>query len=201
MTTDIYYKNLVSLLKEKDNYNKEKILNKIYNSKTLTEKCILIRNYLSPQSTDMEKIIKTELKINNAIDNTSGDGMKNNIKYEIKYSGHAKKSKLNFVQIRPDHNVDEYILICYNMYDKSSNLGKGYCFKIPHEKINELIIKYGGYAHGTKKCLEKITETNLKGRNCEYALRCNPNAKNGSKDNNLWNELCKYEVTYESKNF
>lgn len=197
----INFKNLVKLLKEKDNFNKENILNKIYNSKTLTQKCILIRNYLSPQSTDMEKIIKKDLKLNNAVNNTSGDAEKNGIKYEIKYSGHGKKSKLNFVQIRPDHDIDIYILVCYNMYDKSSELGKGYCFKIPNENMNELIIKYGGYAHGTKKCLEKITEKNLKGRNCEYSLRCNPNAKKSSKQYKLWLELCKYEVNYEKKNF
>ena len=52
---------------------------------------------------------------------------------------HAKNSKLNFVQIRPDHNVDYYIFIAYNMYE-NENIGKGHIFKIPSNNLYELIV-------------------------------------------------------------
>jgi hypothetical protein len=193
---------LVQQMKQKSNIDMNKILDKIISCQSLTDICILGREYLSPQGTNMESIIKEHLNIGPKIDETSGDGCKNNINYELKVSIHSINSKFNFVQIRPDHNVHYYILIGYNMYDIfDQNKGKGYVFKVPSDTMYDLIIKYGGYAHGTKKVLgNTITLENLKGRNCEYALRCNPNAKKG-KDYTLWNELLKYEVTYSKDNF
>ena len=140
-----------------------------------------------------------DLLINKPNNETSGDGCKNNINYEIKVSLHGKQSNLNFVQIRPDHKIDFYIFIGYNMYNNNT-LGKGYIFKIPSDSLYELIIDYGGYAHGTFKKLGKISQDNLKDRNCEYVLRCDPNAKKGKKYD-LWNELLKYEVEYKHSNF
>lgn len=107
---------------------------------------------------------------------------------------------ISFVQIRPDHNIDYYILISYNLYDTSSKIGKAFVFKIPSNSLYELIVKYGGYAHGTCKQLGKITIHNIKGRNCEYALRCDPNKKKG-KNYDIWKELLKYEVDYINKEF
>lgn len=190
---------LVKNMKLKENENKRKdIIEKINKCDTLTKKCILVREYLNPQSTIFESIIKKDLLISPPINNTSGDGCKNNKNYEIKSSVHAKHSKINWVQIRPDHNIDFYILIAYNMYENDS-IGKAYVFKIESNILYNLIVKYGGYAHNTIKVLGKITIENIKGRNCEYALRCNPNIKKGN--NNLWNELLKYEVEYNSNNF
>lgn len=192
---------LVKQMKLKEDINNKKhILNEILKAKTLTDKCILARYYLAPQSTDFEIICKKDLNIDKPLNSTSGDGRKNNINYEIKISVHSKNSKINFVQIRPDHNVHFYILIAYNMYDNSLN-GKAYIFKIPSEKIYELIINYGGYAHGTCDALGKITAENIKGRNCEYALRCNIKSKDSKNHNLLWNEFMKYEVEYNSDNF
>lgn len=61
-------------------------------------------------------------------------------------------------------------------------------------------VRFGGYDHRTCTVLGKITSDNIKGRNCEYALRCDPNAKKG-KNFELWNEFMKYEVEYEPENF
>ena len=85
------------------------------------------------------------------------------------------------------------------MYE-NEKLGEGYIFKVPSQVMYNLIIRYGGYAHGTCSKLGKITEYNIKGRNCEYALRCDPNAKKG-KNYELWNEFMKYRVEYISDNF
>ena len=79
-------------------------------------------------------------------------------------------------------------------------LQRNFIFKIPSNNLYELIVNYGGYAHGTCDKLENITIDNIKGRNCEYALRCDPNAKKG-KNLELWNEFIKYEVEYNADNF
>ena len=198
ISNDLDLARIVSEMKMRDEKNKGEILKKIVSQSTLTEKCIMARNYLSPQSTELEKICKTDLKIGPRINETSGDGHKNGKNYEIKSSIHANKSKLNFVQIRPDHNVDYYIFIAYNMYE--NDIGRGYIFKVPSNIVYGLVVEYGGYAHGTCAILGKITPDNIKGRNCEYALRCDPNAEKG-KNYDLWNQLKKYEVGYCAENF
>lgn len=190
---------LVKQMKARETKDKKHILEKITNEKTLTGKCILSRQYLTPQSTDLETICKKELDIGNALNSTSGDGHKNGINYEIKASIHANKSKINFVQIRPDHDINCYILIAYNMYENDT-IGNAHIFKIPSHIVHDLIVRFGGYAHGTCAVLGQITSDNIRGRNCEYALRCNPNAKKG-KDFELWNEFMKYEVEYDPDNF
>lgn len=197
--TEVALSTIVSEMRIKDKNNKQVILQMITNQPTLTGKCIMARNLLTPQSTEMEKIFKNDLKIDNQIDEISGDGHKNGKNYEIKISIHANKSKINFVQIRPDHNVDYYIFIAYNMYENDS-IGQAYIFKIPSNIVYDLIIQYGGYAHGTCSILGKITIDTIKGRNCEYALRCDPNSKKG-KTFDLWNEFKKYEVGYDAENF
>lgn len=198
-TIDFELSKLVSVMKDKEEIEKSHILKKVSQQETLTGKCIMARNYLTPQSTDLEYICRRDLDIGPPVNETSGDGNKNGINYEIKTSIHAKKSKINFVQIRPDHNVDSYIFIAYNMYENDT-IGKAHIFKVPSNIVYEMIVNYGGYAHGTCAKLGKITIDNVKGRNCEYALRCNPNAKQG-KNFELWNELLKYEVEYKADNF
>ena len=198
-TNEYLLSTLVSDLRAADCKNKEYILEKITQQKTLTGKCIMARNYLSPQSTELETICKKDLGIDGPINKTSGDGYKNGKKYEIKTSVHANKSQINFVQIRPDHNVDFYIFIAYNMYEKN-DIGRAYIFKVPSNIVYKLIVLYGGYAHGTCSVLGPITYDNIKGRNCEYALRCNPNTKKG-KSFDLWKELKNYEVEYNAENF
>lgn len=185
-------------LKESEK-NRQMLVELIQEEPDLTNKCIYCREYLPAQSTDMETIMKKDLRIGPPINATSGDGCKNNIHYEIKYSGHSKMSQLNFVQIRPDHNVDYYIFVGYNMYDDMVK-GKAYIFKIPSHIVYDLVVKFGGYAHGTVGQLGKITYDNLKGRHCEYALRCNPNVKKG-KNKLLWDELLKYETEYHHECF
>ena len=166
---------------------------------SLVEKFILLRRGVTPQSTVPEAMIMRDLKIGRPLNETSGDGHKNGINYELKFSLHTKDGGFNFVQIRPDHAVDYYLVGGYNLFE--GEIGKAYIFKVPAEKIYELLPEYGGYAHGTVKELGKITCDNIKGRGCEFALRPNPNANEGTKPKKLWNELLKYEVEYLPENF
>ena len=190
---------LVSEMREEEEINKAYILKKIYNEPTLTGKCIMVRKFLRPQSTDLEAICKKDLGIGPPINETSGDGNKKGINYEIKSSIHAKKSKFNFVQIRPDHDVHRYIFLVYNLYENET-IGNAHIFNVPSDNVYSLIVKYGGYAHGTIGKLGQITIDNIKGRHQEYSLRCDPNTKQG-KNFELWNELIKYEVEYNPDNF
>lgn len=190
---------MVSEMRIRDKKDKSFIFKTITSQTSLIGKCIMARKYLNPQSTTLEKICKIDLKINDPLDNISGDGHKNGINYEIKISIHSNKSKINYVQIRPNHNIDCYIFIAYNMYE-DNDIGRAYIFKIPAYIVYDLIVQYGSYAHGTYSILGEITSDNMKKRNCEYALRCNPNSKNG-KNYQLWNEFKKYEVEYDSINF
>ena len=170
-------------------------------SLSLVEKCVLMRQYFGPQSTISEKILKTDLEMGDAPDEHSGDASKDGLNYEIKASLHANNSKFNFVQIRPDHTVDYYVFLGYDLFHQDeAGLGKSYLFKIPSNDVYELIVEFGGYAHGTVKKLGKITRENLKGRGCEYALRVSPQCK-GKKNTALWQRLLSYEVAYDPSNF
>ena len=86
---------IVKQMKLRETKDKKHILEKIKNEKTLTGKCILTRQYLPPQSTDLETICKKDLDIDKALNSTSGDGHKNGINYEIKASIHANNSNIN----------------------------------------------------------------------------------------------------------
>ena len=162
----------------------------------LLNKCILCKYYMSAQewATEMEQFIKKQLKINNKINEISGDGNKNNKNIEIKVSLGSKDGQFNIVQIRPDHDIDYYLFVGYNLFDE--DLGKAYVLYIPSEDLYKLLPKYGGYSHGTKRKLDEITPDNIKGRNCEYSLRANPNKKTSTKTRKLWNELKKYEIEF-----
>ena len=189
---------LVNQMRVECNIDNTCIIKDIESERTILAKCIKARKYLKPQSTVFEKIVKKDLEIGDKVDNTSGDGIKNGVNYEIKCSLWSKKSDFNFIQIRPDHNVQYYIFIGYNLFE--GEYGEVYVFKIPSKKIYKLIIKYGGYTHGSKTKLGEITKDTLKGRNCEYALRVNPNIKKGNKYK-LLKKMLKYRVEYDKSIF
>lgn len=174
---------------------------KLNKATTLTEKFLILRDAVNAQSAGkkVEAMIMKDLNIGPPLDKTSGDGNKNNINYEMKFSLHDKDGKFNFVQIRPDHKIDFYIVGGYNIWE--GEIGKAYICKVPSEELYKLIPEYGGYAHGTVEEYGEITCDNIKGRNCEFALRPNPNGKEGTKPKKLWNEIKKYEVDYLPENF
>ena len=150
-------------------------------------------NNLSGQFTGpvLEKYIK--VKYNMTKNNASlcnGDLKCNEKNVEIKASNGGKENnKFNFVQLRMNHNC-EYILTAYHIdYINLDNLGELYIFKLNKENIKPLIVKYGGYAHGTIGELGEITMDALNDTDNpkEYALR----PKYGDK---CWIELLNYRV-------
>jgi len=77
----------------------------------------------------------------------------------------------------------------YIDYTNLDNLGELYIFKLKKEDIKPIIVKYGGYAHGTIGELGEITMDDLNDENNqkEYALR----PKYGDK---CWIELLRFRM-------
>lgn len=150
-------------------------------------------NNLSGQYTGsvLEKYIKIKYKMTkNNVSSCNGDLKCNEVNVEIKTSNGGKENnKFNFVQLRMNHNC-EYILTAYYIdYANLDNLGELYIFKLNKENIKPLIVKYGGYAHGTIGDLGEITMKDLNDSNNpkEYSLR----PKYGD---NCWIELLKFRI-------
>ena len=127
-----------------------------------------------------------------SVQSSSGDTLfDNKINFEIKVSNGGKNNKcFNYVQIRMNHQVDEYLLTAYYISEQNLNTnGELFIFRLKKEQIKTIIKKYGSYAHGTIKKLGKITEEELNNitNDKEYAFR--PTYKDA-----LWKELLKFRV-------
>lgn len=200
--TKFDYKQIVKELKDKKYLeDKKNAIKQAQESDILLEKCVLMRVYTSPQSTDAEKIIKNDLEIKDPLDNISGDGIKNDVKYEIKVSVHDEKCKVNIRQIRPHHNIDYYIIVSLNLF-KGDN-GEANVFKIPAKTIYQLVAEYGGYTHGTISKNGSVTKESLEdgSKLHEYSLTADPNASEETKSKKLWNRFLEYKVEYTKESF
>lgn len=124
----------------------------------------------------LERFIRIKFNYSkNKADLLSGDCHKNGENVEIKVSlGGSSHSKFNFVQIRPSHYCEKYILTAYNLsYDNLESEGLLYIFKLNKEEIKKIIVSFGSYAHGTIKENGKITFESLNDSTStkEYAIR------------------------------
>ena len=124
----------------------------------------------------LERFIRTKFNyIKNKAEDCIGDCSKDGKNSEVKVSlGGEAHTKFNFVQIRPSHDCDNYILTAYHLSSENvESEGELYIFKIPKEYIKKIIMSYGGYAHGTIKEHGAITINSLSDEKSikEYALR------------------------------
>ena len=124
----------------------------------------------------LERFIRTNFKyVKNNANECTGDCSKDGKNSEVKVSiGGATHSKFNFVQIRPAHDCDDYILTAYHLcHDNVVDEGDLYIFKISKTDIKKLIVLHGGYAHGTIKEHGAITSESIEVEHVikEYALR------------------------------
>lgn len=119
-----------------------------------------------------------------------GDLQYNQTNIEIKISNGGKENnKFNYVQIRMNHNC-EYILTAYYISnDNIETMGELFLFKLNKTDMNQIILKYGGYAHGTVQKLGTITKDDLENpmNDKEYAIR----PKYGDK---CWCELLRFRI-------
>lgn len=168
--------------------------NEILKYKTIKEAHIYCKiNNLSGQISGplIEYFIKNKFNmIKNNSSQCIGDLKHNNVNFEIKVSNGGKDNKnFNYVQLRMNH-VCEYLFTAYYLdYSNIDNLGELFLFKLSKNDIKPLIIKYGGYAHGTISKLGKITQNDLDNisNDKEYTLRPKYN-------DDCWKELLLYRI-------
>lgn len=119
-----------------------------------------------------------------------GDLQHNETNYEVKVStGGKENNAFNYVQLRINHSCS-YILTAYYIDETNlDDLGELFVFKLNKNDIKPIILKYGGYAHGTIKKLGPITMEDLENElnDKEYAIR----SKYGDK---CWCELLAFRI-------
>lgn len=140
----------------------------------------------------LEKFIRTKFNyIKNKAEDCTGDCSKDGKNSEVKVSlGGATHTKFNFVQIRPSHDCEIYILTAYHLSTENvESEGDLHVFKVPKSNMKAIVVSYGGYAHGTAKEHGKITIDSLNEEKStkEYALRPTIN-------DDCWNALLPFKV-------
>ena len=189
MNEPSYQLHLMNLRSDWMRYQTVDIKADIFNCKDARDACLLSKTKLSSQASSplLEKWIKSRLGILPPRDETSGDGVfPNGETVEIKVSLGAQNGQFNFVQLRPDHDIDEYLFLTYDIIEDEC-----LWLVMPPDVVYGLLPKYGGYAHGTMKANGKITPENLHGKGYEYALRPNPH-KLHTKNGELWTAMFEY---------
>lgn len=136
-------------------------------------------------------IITKEKMIRNSPSLCFGDCSIDNLNIEIKTSlgGEKTHSDFNYVQIRPHHTIDYYLLTAYYLSELNvKREGELFIFLVHHSDMRKLIIDYGKYAHGTHLSNGKITDKNIDqiNRN-EYALR-------PKYDDIVWKALLPFQI-------
>ena len=145
----------------------------------------LIENYICAKN----KFKKNKSSLCNGDCSTNAE---KNIEIKVSLGG-VKNNKFNYVQLRPSHNIQNYILTAYHLTAKNTNnLGDLYIFNISKENMIDLIFKFGRYAHGTKKKHGEISMSDLrdKSNDKEYALRT-------TFGDHLWESMLKFSLKSE----
>jgi hypothetical protein len=132
---------------------------------------------------------KYEMKKNNS-SLCIGDLQHHQTNIEIKISNGGKENnKFNYVQLRMNHYC-EYLLTAYYICNENlDQMGELFIFKLNKTDMKKIILKYGGYAHGTIQKLGKINQEDLENitNDKEYAIR----PKYGDK---CWCELLHFRI-------
>ena len=142
----------------------------------------------------IEKFIQIKYNYTkNKAEDCTGDCSKDGNNSEVKVSlGGATHTKFNFVQIRPSHDCDTYILIAYHLsIENVESEGELYVFHVPKSEIKKIVVSFGGYAHGTNKEHGVITTESLDTSMKEYAIRPTINSP-------CWNALMMFRISESS---
>jgi hypothetical protein len=161
--------------------NHEKVIMEQSSLKNSHIYCVI--HNISPQKYGilLEKYILNKFNYNrNNAKECNGDCSKNGNNFEVKVSlGGSTHTKFNYVQIRPSHRCETYILTAYHLsIDNVENEGELYIFKISKLELLKIVVDYGTYAHGTIKEHGIITHDSINiEKNKEYAIRTTYNDK------------------------
>lgn len=141
----------------------------------------------------LERFLRTKFSYaKNLAKDCIGDCSKDGKNSEVKVSlGGATHSKFNYVQIRPNHDCETYILTAYHLSPENVEAeGELFVFRVPKEDIKRIVVDHGGYAHGTLKEHGLITMESIADEKSgkEYALR--PAIHDA-----CWKSLMPYRIT------
>ena len=129
----------------------------------------------------LESHIKTKFGWGGQADNISGDSLTpNGNKVEIKCSIEDSKGGFNYVQIRPSHTVDYYLLANYSI--RTDEVIFLLC---PKKEFIDLVVENGQLAHGTKEATFEYRE---------FAYRPKMHAREGTKGRAQWDALQQWKV-------
>ena len=176
-----------TLLKElQKELDKNELKQEIINEKNTRHAFIVSKKFLTPQQygAALESHIKTKFDWADQTDNTSGDATTSKgAKIEIKCSIEDAKGGFNYVQIRPNHTIDYYLLVNFSI--STDELVLLLC---PKEEFVKLVVEHGQLAHGTK-------DTNFAYK--EFAYRPKMHAREGTKGRQQWDNLLPWKATEE----
>ena len=173
----------VEALRQSLTTDKSDLKNKIINETNTKNAFIVGKAQLSPQQygAALETHIKTKYGWGNAMDNKSGDALTpNGNKIEIKVSAEDAKGGFNYVQIRPNHDVDYYLLANYSI-----STDEVIILLCPKNEFLDIVIGHGQLAHGTK-------DTSFEYK--EYAYRPKMHGREGTKGRDQWDNIASWEV-------
>lgn len=123
-----------------------------------------------------------------------GDCVKSGVNTEVKASlGGSKHNEFNYVQLRPSHNIQSYLLTAYYLSKENVETGGDlYVFRVPKVDMCSIILNHGGYAHGTNSEHGRISLESLQDPTSkkEYAIR-------PSFGDACWRDLLKFRITEE----
>ncbi len=145
---------------------------------------IVAKTQLSPQQYGcaLESHLKNKFGWSDQADNKSGDATTpKGSKIEIKVSVEDAKGGFNYVQIRPNHSVDYYVLANYSILTDEVIF-----LRCPKEEFISIVVKHGQLAHGTKDA-----DFDYK----EFAYRPKMHGKEGSKGRQLWDAIATWKVS------
>ena len=180
-----YVNDLLNVIQ--DERSKVELKNEVINTDSTRSAFIVSKAKLSSQQygAALEKHIKKKFKWNAQIDNKSGDSttLKGN-RIEIKCSIEDATGGFNYVQIRPWHTLEFYLLANYSI--KTDEVIFLLC---PKKEFVDLVVSNGQLAHGTKDAT---------GEYDEYAYRPKMHRKLGTKGRQQWEDLQQWRVSEEA---
>ena len=176
-----------NLLEELQNgVDKTKLKSEVINTTSTRSAFIVSKATLSSQQygAALESHIKTKFQWGGQTDNKSGDSTtpKGN-RIEIKCSIEDAKGGFNYVQIRPSHTVDYYLLANYSI-----STDEVIFLLCPKKEFVDLVVSNGQLAHGTNDASFEYKE---------YAYRPKMHGRLGTKGREQWENLQQWRVSEE----
>ena len=184
MAFDVEYVNDLLSKLQKGVVDKTKLKSEVINEQSTRSAFIVSKAELSSQQygAALEAHIKTKFGWNGQSDNKSGDSTTPSGKrIEIKCSIEDAKGGFNYVQIRPSHTVDYYLLANYSI-----STDEVIFLLCPKKEFVDLVVSTGQLAHGTNDASFEYKE---------YAYRPKMHSRVGTKGRQQWDDLQQWKVS------